>query len=237
LVGGARIKHLSRGLNDALGRGFASVHASLGRSKSRVLHAGEKKDAVPNRWPRHRFDDGLGFEVYAHGGVFAGTRVDRGTQLLLSALEKWRAPSEGPLLDLGCGSGILARWLIDHYPQRSIWASDVSAAAVASARQTLAGTTVQVERRDGLSGLESSSVGAIVSNPPFHVGAAKDSGPTIEMIKDASRVLRTGGELIMVYNSHLPYLQRLQRIGATKIIARDRNYLVTRSVKGRSAGR
>lgn len=230
LAGGGRTKHLSRGLNDALAGGFGSVRASLGRDKSRVLHARDPRTDVPERWPRRRLDAELGLEVHAHGGVFAGTRLDRGTRLLLSALTDWEPPG-GPVLDLGCGTGILAAMVTRRWPDLVVTASDVSAAAVASAALTTGGA-VRCQRADGLSGWSPESLGAIVTNPPFHVGAAKDSTPTMQMISDAGRVLRPGGELIMVYNAHLPYLPRLRRIGATTILARDRHYLVTRTVRG-----
>ena len=50
-------------------------------------------------------------------------------------------------------------------------------------------------------------------------------------IADAARVLVPGGELVLVYNSHLPYLPRLREVGPTEILAQDRSYLVTRTVR------
>lgn len=229
LVGGGRVKHLTRGLNDALARGFAGVHASLGRDKSRVLHARQRRAGLPDRWPRRRVDPELDLTIHAHGGVFAGTRVDRGTRLLLSALAEWH-PTSGPVLDLGCGSGILAAVLARHHAGVAVHASDISAAAVRSAELTTAGS-VHCQRSDGLSAWSDGSLGAVVTNPPFHIGAAKDSTPTLAMIADAGRVLRPGGELIMVYNAHLPYLPRLQHVGPTATLRRDRHYLVTRTVR------
>jgi len=229
LVGGGRNKHLTRALNDALSRGFEDVRASLGRSKSRVLHASGPRTCVTPEWPRHRFVPELGFEVYAHGGVFAGTRLDRGTRLLLDALHDWTPPT-GPVLDLGCGSGILATWLARRHLDLEVVASDTSTAAVASTRRT-APESVRCERAVGLENWPTASLGAIVTNPPFHVGAAKDSTPTLQAIAEARTALRPGGELIMVYNAHLPYLPRLRSIGPTQIVTRDREYLVTRTVR------
>ena len=229
LVGGGRSKHLSHGLNDALARGFGSVRASLGRDKSRVLHARDRHADVADRWPRRRTDPELGLVIHAHGGVFAGTRVDRGTRLLLSVLADRTAP-RGPVLDLGCGSGVLAATIARRWPDVPVLASDVSAAAVASAALTTGGA-VRCRRADGLTDWGPESLGAIVTNPPFHVGAAKDSTPTMRMIADAGRVLRPGGELFMVYNAHLPYLPRLRRVGPTRIVARDRHYVVTHTVR------
>ncbi len=229
IVGGARVKHLVPAMNDALARGFDEVRGSLGRNKSRVLHACAPKDGVNRSWPRSRFVAELGFEVFAQAGVFAGTRVDRGTRLLLSALAEW-SPPDGEIVDIGCGTGILATWLARSRSQ--VVATDTSAAAVASASLTVdrAGVPVRVTRGEGLSAWADGSVAALVSNPPFHVGAAKDSTPTLRIIDDAARVLQPGGELMMVWNAHLPYLQHLRRIGSTEVVQRDHRYLVTRTV-------
>lgn len=226
LVAGGRTKHMTHSMNDVLATSFDQVHASRGRQKSRVLHAGGSR-AVDQPWPRHRHHADLDLTVHAHGAAFAGTRLDAGTALLLGELH--RLPdTDGTVVDLGCGTGVLASLLARRFDQ--VVALDVSAAAVASARLTTRGR-VDVRRSEGLTEIADGSVSAIVSNPPFHVGTAKDSTPTLEMIDDARRVLAPGGELMMVYNAHLPYLPRMRRVGRTEVVSRDRHYLVTRTVR------
>ncbi len=52
------------------------------------------------------------------------------------------------------------------------------------------------------------------------------------MFADAQRVLRPGGELWVVYNSHLPYLTTLRRtIGRSTVIGQNPKFTVVRSVK------
>ena len=232
VVAGGRVKHMTPGQNEILARSYAQVHASLGRQKCRVLHASEPSPG-PRRWPKHRDEPATGLTVWAHGPVFGGTRLDAGTALLVKALDRGLPPATPGrrALDLGCGSGILACWLA-----RRGWdaaASDVSRAAVASTLLTAEANGVRVEavQSDGLLGVPPASLDLIVTNPPFHVGAAKDSTPTLEMIADARAALAPGGEFWCVFNSHLPYLVALHRdIGPTAIVARDRSYTVTRSV-------
>lgn len=226
LVAGGRNKHMTPSMNEVLTASFDEVRASLGRQKSRVLHAASPR-AVKQPWPRQRHHEGLDLTVHAHGATFAGTRLDAGTALLADQLHQL-TDTEGTVVDLGCGTGVLAALLARRFAD--VVAVDVSAAAVASARLTTSGA-VDVRRADGLTDLADASVAAIVSNPPFHVGTAKDSTPTLEMIADAGRVLVPGGELMMVYNAHLPYLPRLKNLGPTDILIRDRHYLVTRTVR------
>ena len=68
----------------------------------------------------------------------------------------------------------------------------------------------------------------IATNPPFHQGHAKESEPTLRMFDEAARVLRPGGQLWCVFNSHLPWRRELAaRVGRTRVVAQDRNYQLT----------
>ena len=106
IVAGARVKHMTPSMNDVLGASFEQVRASLGRQKSRVLHAADPRP-VEQVWPRLRHHDDLDLTVHAHGAAFAGTRIDAGTRLLLGQLDRL-ADTDGTVVDLGCGTGVLA---------------------------------------------------------------------------------------------------------------------------------
>lgn len=231
VVAGGRVKHLTRAMNDMLARSFVEVRASLGVRKSRVLHARLARPDATVSWPRARQDDRLGIEVVSRGATFNTNRLDAGTGLLIDALGL-TGPGDprGRAVDLACGSGILATLLA-----RQGWdvvATDVSAAACESTELTARANcaVVTVQRARQLDGLRTASVDLIVANPPFHEGAAKDSSVTRLMLEAAPTVLRPGGELWLVFNSHLPYLTWLRDlVGPTSVIARDRHYTVTRS--------
>ncbi len=226
LVGAGRVKHMSRAMNASLARSFTDVRASLGRSKCRALHASGPRHPQPT-WPRRGYIEALDLHVVAHGGVFAGTRLDAGTRLLLANLPV--APG-GVAIDVGSGSGIIATWLARRGDR--VTAIDVSAAAVRSTAATAAanGVLVSTHLADGLTDIAPASADVIVTNPPFHDGAAKQTGPTAGIFAAAGRVLRPGGQLWTVFNSHLPYLSWLRRdVGPTRVVAQDRSYTVTRS--------
>lgn len=232
-VAGGRVKHMTTSQNAVLARHFADVRATLGRYKSRVLLASGPLGTPPS-WPRSRIDERLGLTVCSFGSTFNTVHLDAGTALLADALAAagllGQHAAGVTALDLGSGSGILATLLA-----RAGWtvmASDVSAAAVASTLLTAAANDVAVTavQRDGLSGTPEASLDLVVTNPPFHRGAAKDSTPTFDMISAARRVLRRDGEFWAVFNSHLPYLAALRaEVGPTVVAARDRQFTVTRS--------
>ncbi|WP_314428318.1 methyltransferase [uncultured Microbacterium sp.] len=85
LVAGGRVKHMTIAQNEALGRSFAEVRAERAERKSRLVVASAPRP-VPAEPPfpvtaRH---DGL--TLVAHGGAFAGAKLDIGTRVLLDAL-------------------------------------------------------------------------------------------------------------------------------------------------------
>lgn len=238
---GGRIKHMSLGMNDVLRRSFARLDVSHARQKSRVLIARSPlggSDPQPQRVDHAVAGLSRPLAVCAFGGAFAGTAVDIGTRFLLEQLTAADPlaeprPPEGSVIDLACGTGVLATWLAARHPSLPVIATDRSAAAVASARATVAANgladRVEVVRDLGLSMQPSRSARLIVLNPPFHAGAAVPRGGVADpLFADAGRVLVPGGELWAVWNSaqqHRPALERL--VGPTRQVARNAKFTVT----------
>jgi len=234
---GGRIKHMSTAMNDVLRAHFSSLDVTHARQKSRVLIARGPHDGR-DPVPAARVVDGL--QIRAFGGAFAGARLDIGTRLLLAHLPASLPPGAGtaedPLLDLACGTGVIAAHLALHHPDLHVIASDQSAVAVASALATMTANgvadRVRVVRDDALRSRPDASASFIAVNPPFHSGAAVSDRVAPGLFADAARVLRPGGELWCVWNSPLGYRSTLERIvGPTRQIARDAKFTVTASTR------
>ncbi|WOF24741.1 methyltransferase [Microbacterium betulae] len=234
LVAGGRVKHMTLGMNDVLARHFADVRASRAASKSRVLHATRPRRAGRRGWPRSERHEDLGITVCAHGAAFAGSSVDLGTRFLLGFLPDM--PVVERAVDLGCGTGAIAASYALAHPGASVIASDQSAAAVASATATaeangLSGRVV-VARDDGLGARPDASADLVLLNPPFHSGAAVVDRIAPRLFGEAARVLRPGGELWCVWNSHLAYRPALERlVGPTRQVGRNSRFTVTASTR------
>ena len=231
---GGRVKHMTLGMNDVLAEGFTDVHATLARQKSRVLVARGPRP-VQSSFPVCREHADLGLTVCAHGAAFAGVKVDRGTRALLAALPG-AVPDAVTAVDLGCGTGVLAVALAAGRPGLSVVGVDQSAAAVASAEATVAANgladRVRVVRDDAADSLPVASVDLVVCNPPFHTGVAISETLAHRLFAGAARVLRPGGELWCVYNSHLPHRDALRRlVGPTRQVTRDPTFTVTASTR------
>jgi 16S rRNA (guanine1207-N2)-methyltransferase len=227
---GGRLKYMTTAMNAVLGEHFGRLDVTHARQKSRVLVAREPRDGREPE-PRRATHDGL--VVAAFGGVFAGPSIDIGTRFLLAHLPA-SFPADGTVVDLACGSGVVAAWLARRHPELAVYATDQSAAAVASARETASANDVAdrvtVVRDDAVSALPDSSASFVALNPPFHSGAAVHRGLAAHLFADAARVLRPGGELWTVWNSSLRYRGELERIvGPTRQIARNDKFTVTAS--------
>lgn len=233
MLAGGRVKHMSVGMNAVLGKYFSSVQPQRARQKSRVLVAGNPKP-VPGMAPFPVVESlpELGLQVCAHGAVFAGARLDIGTRYLLTFLE--RMPSAQHVVDLGCGTGILAAMYARTHQGARVIATDQSAAAVASARGTAEanglGDRIAVVHDDAMSTFEPGGTDLILLNPPFHLGASVHAGAALKMFQAAARALAPGGELWTVYNSHLQYRAALERIvGPTVEEGRNPKFTVART--------
>ncbi|WP_208617595.1 class I SAM-dependent methyltransferase [Microbacterium oxydans] len=169
LVAGGRVKHMTLAQNEVLGRSFGHVQPQRAERKSRLIVASDPRP-VPAEPPFPVTAQHDGLTLVAHGGAFAGARLDIGTRVLLEVLglggsqllknglirvENGANGSENGgssgvvngdrpsrVLDLGCGTGALAVSYALAHPEAQVIATDRSAAAVASARATAAANGV-----------------------------------------------------------------------------------------------
>ncbi|MFS0853333.1 class I SAM-dependent methyltransferase [Microbacterium sp. 179-I 3D4 NHS] len=249
LVAGGRVKHMVLAQNEVLGRSFSRVQAQRAERKSRLIVASEPRPVSETPpFPVSAQHEGL--TLVAHGGAFAGARLDIGTRVLLDALrlasrflsEERSDETKGvrepgkDVLDLGCGTGALAVSYALAHPAAQVIATDRSAAAVASARATAAANGVAdritVTQDDAASEVATASVDVVLLNPPFHLGTSIHTGAATRLFEAAARVLRPGGELFTVFNSSLGYRAELTRlVGTTEQLHRTPKFTVTRSIR------
>ncbi|PCE15666.1 SAM-dependent methyltransferase [Microbacterium sp. SZ1] len=243
LVAGGRVKHMTLAQNDVVGRRFAAVQPQRAERKSRLVVASGPRDAEGEPpFPVMQRHDGL--TLVAHGGAFAGAKLDIGTRVLLDVLDReraaWAAEPGGStaqtVVDLGCGTGALAVSYALAHPDARVIATDRSAAAVASARATAAANGVadriEVMHDDAASALADGIADVVLLNPPFHLGASVHTGAATRLFDAAARILRPGGELFTVYNSSLGYRAELTRlVGPTEQLHRTSKFTVTRSIR------
>ncbi|EOD78500.1 Ribosomal RNA small subunit methyltransferase C [Grimontia indica] len=141
-------------------------------------------------------------------GVFSHGELDAGTQLLLDNLPTLK----GKVLDFGCGAGVIGTVIKQRYPNTQITMVDISALAVASARETLRFNNLdgEVFASDVYSDIDG-HFDHIVSNPPFHAGLKTHYAATETLLERAPEYLNRAGELTIVANSFLRYTPFIER--------------------------
>ena len=238
VLAGGRVKHMTRAMNDVLGRSFEDVRASLGRQKARVLTASRPRRGVAQAAPRRAWHEDVQLWACAVGGVFAGAGTDIGTRVLLEHLDAviGAVPAPRTVVDLGCGTGLLAVAAARSLPGARVIATDQSADAVASAELTASANglsdRITVTREDAGARIPAGSVDLVLLNPPFHVGGTVHTAIASKVFRAAARVLAPGGAAITVWNSHLSYRRELERvIGPTRQVARTPKFTLTQSTR------
>lgn len=189
--------------------------ASIARAVHDAWGPGEVERDGPARRFRWRRPEQVGFEaeslrpqpryeafgvtVHAGPGVFSWKKLDPGTQRLLAWSQEHLEPT-GRWLDLGCGAGLLARWLADR--GADVVATDSNALALAAAEATLGGRG-QVRPSDAGGGLPTGLDG-VLCNPPFHRGFDHHTALTRRFAAGAADRLKPGGRALFVVNAFVP---------------------------------
>lgn len=204
-------------------------HCQLWQVTVEQAPAAPDLDGLARRYPVATKDGEL--QVVSLPGVFSHGRLDVGSRLLLEHLD---GLPHGAVLDFGCGAGVLGAALKRHYPASHLHLLDVDAFAVASSRLTLAANALDgsVQAGRGI-GDAPHDLAAIVSNPPFHQGVHTDYQATEQLLRDAARHLRPGGELRLVANSFLRYAPLIeQHLGPCTVLAERDGFRVYSARRG-----
>ncbi len=175
---------------------------------------------------------GLPFAFHTDAGVFSRGELDRGTELLLAALEV------GPrdlILDLGCGYGaigIVAAGLSDG---GHVILTDVNERAVALARENVVANRIanaEVRTGDLYDSVADMPFNHIVCNPPIRAGRAVVD----RIVAEAPVHLLDGGSLWLVARTKQGADSLRDRMaaafGSADVVKRGSGFKVLRATKG-----
>lgn len=142
---------------------------------------------------------------YSTPGLFSWDRVDRGSELLAEALAGEGLRS--PVVDLGGGWGYLVTCLS---PELEVHLVEADQRGLEAAKRNLTSRTAHFHWADGtdVATLPQSLKGrvpTVITNPPFHTHRKADPVLGGAFVATAFWLLKRGGFLYLVGNTHLPY--------------------------------
>ena len=160
----------------------------------------------------------------SYPGMFAHGTLDQGTKLLLANLPECSAGSK--ILDMGCGTGVLARAMQDRTPDVSIDAVDLNAFAIEATKKNVPG--VHALWGDSWRALAANAkYQFIISNPPVHQGARQTTQPLEYFISHAKEHLVSGGTITLVVQGTIPVKRYFDKAGLrSTLMAEDTIYQV-----------
>ena len=231
VVGHGMAKLIHTSTLDLFGARLGTTTTSLATRKARLIHpVVEVASSSPPAPSSYTLP--WGQTVVSHAGVFSADRLDRGARVCANALVEVDLRDVTTALDLGCGPGVLGLVVAGEAPDAAVEFVDESDLAVASARATWTANGMADDRATftaavDLGHVADASVDLVVCNPPFHQQQARTDDVASQMIRDARRVLRVGGRLVLVGNRHLGYHVRLKRgFRSVAPIASDPKFVV-----------
>ncbi|MCV6589426.1 MAG: methyltransferase [Marinobacterium sp.] len=171
------------------------------------------------------------YQVTNHAGVFSRDSLDIGTRFFLQHLPA--SLDEKHIIDLACGNGVVGLIAAERNPNARLTFVDESFMAVESARlnfNTAFGADThkaKFQATDCLHGIAPNSADLILNNPPFHQQNVVGDFIARQMFRESKRVLRRGGDLLVVGNRHLGYHIMLKKLfGNCEVVASNKKFVI-----------
>lgn len=136
---------------------------------------------------------GCAFRFVTDSGVFSKDKVDRGTDLLLEALEEEESAS---FMDMGCGYGPVGICFGATHQGAKVHMADINerACALAESNASLNGVKAVVRQSDGFASFPDTSFDCVAINPPIRAGKQV----VRDLMAQAKEALCDGGRLYAV---------------------------------------
>lgn len=231
LICGSMVKHLGASSFDLLQKYIGNTTTSLAQKKARLIFARFEKEKAVSPYPLKVMLDGFDKEFINHSNLFSREKLDIGSRFLL---ENMPQGDFSTILDLGCGNGVIGVKAKQLFPRSQIIFSDESAMAIESARINYRNhfqDEAEFHWTNCFEEGEKDSVDLVLCNPPFHQSNTIGDFIAWQMFTDARNVLRRGGVLRVIGNSHLAYQVKLKKIfGNSKIIATNKKFMIIDSI-------
>lgn len=236
IIASAKATEINKSVIKIFNRYFTQVEVSLTTKKSRIITAKGKQSAPFSSfssWVSWPFN---GLNISNASNVFSRSSLDQGALFMIDYLPDC---NDKDVIDLACGNGVLGLNLLSKQTPKSILFCDESYMAIESVQLNLVqnnlnndSVDVSTKCQDCLTEQITMSSDIIICNPPFHQQRTITDHIAVQMFNDSYRVLRKGGELRIVGNQHLGYLQTLKSIfDEVKVLTSNKKFVIISAKK------
>ena len=213
---------------------IGDTKTSLAVKKARLIfseaEASQKNLISP--YPKCYQLEGSPYKICNHANVFSREKLDIGTRFFLEHISA--SDDYESIVDMGCGNGLVGLISAEKNPQAKVIFTDESYMAIESAALNMKASGLINETEfyamDCLQKLENDSVDLVLNNPPFHQQHATGDAVAWRMFNDAKRVLKKGGEFLVIGNRHLDYHVKLKKLfGNCEMVASNKKFVILKS--------
>lgn len=215
--------------------GFGVKITDISKHKCRVVWTNEPQRAAAVmireaeiKGDVQKREDGL----WTQPGLFSWDRLDKGTDALLHHLP---FSLSGKGADFGCGIGVIGLKLMQRYKDISkliCMDRDIRALECCGRNLEAWSDRIVTKQADLTKPVDVSDLDFIVMNPPFHTGKKQSIAMGQAFIMNAAKSLKTGGILVFVANSHLPYESVVaENFAFHRILSDEQGFKIIEAVK------
>ncbi len=226
------VKHMAPMSFDLLQKYIGPTTTSLAKKKARLIFAPFEKASQKSPYPKEVKIEGFDKTFTNFSNLFSREKLDIGTRFFLEHIPQ--GPFER-ILDLGCANGIVGIKAKLLNPKATILFSDESAMAIQSAKTNfhkMTGSEAELYWTNCFENQPKDSVDLVLCNPPFHQQSTVGDFIAWEMFKDAHAVLKPGGKIRIIGNSHLGHQMKLKKLfGSFKMIATNDKFMICEAQK------
>jgi 23S rRNA (guanine1835-N2)-methyltransferase len=216
-------RHFSKQIVEIASEYFEEVEQTQAKKKARLIilkkkKTAEKKDLI-NKVKLSRKT----FKQYY--GVFSANNVDYATQFFLENLKV--DPSVECALDLASGNGIIAYTIRKQNAKAEIHLVDDSFLAVESSKLNLNDKDTHHHFSNGLENFSPEFFDLIVSNPPYHFEQETNIEVALDLFKQVTKQLKTGGHFQLVSAVSLNFKTHLSKLfSKVEILAENDKFVI-----------
>lgn len=224
VICGFMTKYFTTQMLDIAKEYFEEVEQSLAWKKSRLLILSKPKENKNSSIINEiSLNDNIKIQQYF--GVFSAKNIDYATQYLIENINLLE--TDNMIMDLASGNGVIAYVINEKKADSEIHLVDDLFLAIESSKLNLKGENIHFHYSDNLEEFDENSFDFIVSNPPSHFEHETNIDISINLFKEAKRILKTGGHFQLVASKHLNFKTHLVKIfNEVKITAENKKFVV-----------